>query len=275
MISSAPISRLPDPYALELNQRVWDDAPYGQMSSDGQQVFLLWKLASDLQQMSTRVLPFGRQSARRIASKRTSWSRWISGRGQVAVDRGGRGRHGRAEVGRRVLSRAPAALDGPTVCAGGNQQRDPAGRARCGHRPAAVGPATGPGGSAGNLRTIPTRRAAGASPSFSDGILVCPTSAGAVVAVDISTRSLLWGYQYPHVAAARRSGLSVYPDADAAARRAVGRRHRDDRRRARAGDPRGIGPTALPGPAHRQAGLGSAAAQRPAVHSLRRRMARR
>ena len=57
-----PDGRLPDPYAMELNQRVWDDAPYGQMSSDGQQVFLLWRLSSDLQQMSTRVLPFGRQS---------------------------------------------------------------------------------------------------------------------------------------------------------------------------------------------------------------------
>ncbi|HEX7448902.1 MAG TPA: PQQ-binding-like beta-propeller repeat protein, partial [Pirellulales bacterium] len=43
----------------------------------------------------------------------------------------------------------------------------------------------------------PLRRLAGATPSFSDGILVCPTSAGAVVAVDLTTRSLLWGYQYP------------------------------------------------------------------------------
>ncbi|HEX7377215.1 MAG TPA: PQQ-binding-like beta-propeller repeat protein [Pirellulales bacterium] len=41
------------------------------------------------------------------------------------------------------------------------------------------------------------RHAAGAMPSYSDGILVCPTSAGAVVAVDLTTRSLLWGFQYP------------------------------------------------------------------------------
>ncbi|HHK41689.1 MAG TPA: tetratricopeptide repeat protein, partial [Planctomycetaceae bacterium] len=43
----------------------------------------------------------------------------------------------------------------------------------------------------------PNRRLAGATPSFDDGILVCPTSAGACVAVDLATRSLLWGYQYP------------------------------------------------------------------------------
>ena len=41
-----------------------------------------------------------------------------------------------------------------------------------------------------------TRRLAGATPSYSDGVLVCPTSAGAVVAVDISTHFLLWGYRY-------------------------------------------------------------------------------
>ena len=41
-----------------------------------------------------------------------------------------------------------------------------------------------------------TRRLAGATPSYSDGVLVCPTSAGAVVAVDISTHFLLCGYRY-------------------------------------------------------------------------------
>ncbi len=58
--------RMPNPYALELNQRVWDDAPYGQMSSDGQQVFLLWKLASNFEQMSTRSSSFRTAGARRI-----------------------------------------------------------------------------------------------------------------------------------------------------------------------------------------------------------------
>jgi outer membrane protein assembly factor BamB len=48
-----------------------------------------------------------------------------------------------------------------------------------------------------NILQDPTRRLAGASPSYADGVLVCPTSAGGIVAVDIPTRSLLWGYQYP------------------------------------------------------------------------------
>ena len=41
------------------------------------------------------------------------------------------------------------------------------------------------------------RRLGGASPSYADGVLICPTSAGAVVALDLATRSLRWGYQYP------------------------------------------------------------------------------
>lgn len=40
------------------------------------------------------------------------------------------------------------------------------------------------------------RRLSSASPSFADGVLVCPTSAGAIVAVDISSRTLLWGFTY-------------------------------------------------------------------------------
>lgn len=41
------------------------------------------------------------------------------------------------------------------------------------------------------------RRIAGLSPSMADGILVCPTGAGAVIAVDLSTRTLRWAYRYP------------------------------------------------------------------------------
>jgi outer membrane protein assembly factor BamB len=43
----------------------------------------------------------------------------------------------------------------------------------------------------------PVRRLAGVSPSYSDGVLVCPTGAGSVVALDPSSRSLLWAYVYP------------------------------------------------------------------------------
>ncbi len=47
-----------------------------------------------------------------------------------------------------------------------------------------------------NVQQDPIRRLVGCTPSFADGVLVCPTSAGAVVAVDIVNRSLLWAYLY-------------------------------------------------------------------------------
>ncbi len=40
------------------------------------------------------------------------------------------------------------------------------------------------------------RRQAGAVPSIASGVVVCPTSAGGVVAVDLTRRSLLWAHEY-------------------------------------------------------------------------------
>ena len=53
------------------------------------------------------------------------------------------------------------------------------------------------------------RRIVGAVPTYANGVLVCPTSSGAVVAVDITSRSLLWGYQYPIRTNQRRSNRLV------------------------------------------------------------------
>ena len=47
-----------------------------------------------------------------------------------------------------------------------------------------------------SVLTAADRRWAGVSPSYDDGVLVCPTSTGAVVGVELATRSLLWGYCY-------------------------------------------------------------------------------
>ena len=40
------------------------------------------------------------------------------------------------------------------------------------------------------------RRLAGASPSESNGILICPTGLNAIVAVDLATQTLSWGFQF-------------------------------------------------------------------------------
>ncbi|MEX0642637.1 MAG: PQQ-binding-like beta-propeller repeat protein, partial [Pirellulales bacterium] len=43
----------------------------------------------------------------------------------------------------------------------------------------------------------PARRMVGAVPSYAGGILVCPTSAGAAVAIDVVKREFAWVYRYP------------------------------------------------------------------------------
>ncbi|MGB6043372.1 MAG: PQQ-binding-like beta-propeller repeat protein [Pirellulales bacterium] len=46
-------------------------------------------------------------------------------------------------------------------------------------------------------QTINQRQMSGISPSFAEGVLICPTGVGAIVGVDVTARSLLWGYEYP------------------------------------------------------------------------------
>ncbi|HBO45885.1 MAG TPA: hypothetical protein DD670_18585, partial [Planctomycetaceae bacterium] len=57
----------------------------------------------------------------------------------------------------------------------------------------------------------PTRRWASLSPSCGNGILVCPTAAGAIVAVEPGTPSLLWGYRYSRSPSASDSRGSFTP----------------------------------------------------------------
>lgn len=42
---------------------------------------------------------------------------------------------------------------------------------------------------------VQTEPEVGVSPSYSDGVLICPTSAEAFVAIDLTTRSIVWKYQ--------------------------------------------------------------------------------
>ncbi len=53
------------------------------------------------------------------------------------------------------------------------------------------------------------RRWAGVSPSYADGVLVCPTSTGAVVGIELATRSLLWGYCYEQDQNSRRNRVRI------------------------------------------------------------------
>lgn len=60
------------------------------------------------------------------------------------------------------------------------------------------------------LAQDPLRRGAGVSPSYTDGILVCPTATGAIVGVELASRSLLWGYRYGQGRNYRTNGIPVF-----------------------------------------------------------------
>jgi outer membrane protein assembly factor BamB len=65
------------------------------------------------------------------------------------------------------------------------------------------------------------RRLVGATPSYFGGVLICPTSAGAVVAVDVIERSLLWAHQYrreEHIVASRAEMISEQMASEGATR---------------------------------------------------------
>lgn len=53
------------------------------------------------------------------------------------------------------------------------------------------------------------RRLAGLSPALAEGVLICPTGAGAVVAIDLATRTLLWAHEYPQP---RQADAMVLPN---------------------------------------------------------------
>jgi len=179
----------------QYGQRIWDDATYGTLSSDGSLVFVIEELPLGVTGPNGggfivvgngRSDPSNRSITNRLAAYdiQTGKYRWWLG-GQESLGQSDtfflgpplplRGQlYVMAEIKdeMRLL-----ALDGATGNLLWSQQL------------AMV---------ESNISQDPVRRVAGVSPSYSDGVLICPTGSGCVVAVDLATRSLLWGYIYGH-----------------------------------------------------------------------------
>ena len=187
----------------ELSQRIWEDNPYGQISSDGAFIFLLEELGFAAAGNANNfgggimVLNNGIPQRNRSQERRTNQL--------VAVELKSEGkiqwRVGDADgLDERQL--AGAFFLGPPLPALGQlfALAEFNGEIRLVVLNARTGRLEWQQQLAHlDNRTIDRdtmRRLMGATPSFADGVLVCPTAAGAVVAVDAATRTLLWGYQY-------------------------------------------------------------------------------
>lgn len=204
------------PRRERLIERLWEDAAYGQVSSDGSAVYLLDELnyASDLtrQQQQQRIIAGGLQmfSSQFAETHNKLVALSLRGQGKLRWIVGGKDGEDERRLAGAFFLGAPLPILGQLyVIAEMNGEirlvvLDASnGQLQWSQQLAHVESFTV------NLNS--TRRLAGASPSFADGVMVCPTSAGAVVAVDLSTRALLWGFQYqkgtPYPAHVMRRGL--------------------------------------------------------------------
>jgi outer membrane protein assembly factor BamB len=205
---AGPRSRVDPTRSMLAQQRVWRDGTYGQLSSDGRRVFLLDPIdtlpAPGPQAAAIGVWSYGlREPPNRLVALD------LQREGAIAWAVGGRSGEDEPRLAGAFFLGAPLVADerlyalaeikGDIVLAALDLASGRLEWSQAIARPQET------------IFQDRVRRIAGATPSFADGVLVCPTSAGAVVAVDPATRSLVWGYQYPRVEsfARRRVGGRV------------------------------------------------------------------
>ncbi len=176
-------------------QRIWDDATYGTLSSDGRLVFVIeelplgtngWPNAGVIMFGGGRGDPSNRSITNRLAAYNIET-------GKIEWELGGQEGLGLSDV---FFLGPPLPLRGQLYVMA--EVKDEM-------RLLALDGATGKLLWSQQLAMVESnitqdlgRRLAGVSPSYADGVLICPTGAGCVVAVDLATRSLNWGYIYSH-----------------------------------------------------------------------------
>ncbi len=212
--SQTELDQMPQ-LALGLEQRMWDDAAYGTLSSDGERVFAVedLELLVGLSSQRTRMLAIGGgvvaaqpadTGGPKTYNRLCAYS--VPDQGKLLWSIGG--------PESDVPELQEAFFLGPPLPLGGNLYA--LAEIKGGIRLVVLDARSGAlqwtqqlADLERNILQDPFRRLAGAVPSFTDGVLVCPTSAGAVVAVDLSTRSLLWAYRYPAKSSRQRQHLMM------------------------------------------------------------------
>ena len=195
----------------QLRERIWEDSAYGQISSDGQSVFLIDGL-DFATQIRRRPLMVGPGGVRLQSNSSTTRNKLVAlslpEQGKLRWIVGGRDGEDEPKLAGAFFLGAPLPLLGELyVIAEINGEirlvvLDAVnGQLKWAQQLAHVESMT--------VNVDRTRRLSGVSPSYANGLLVCPTSAGAVVALDATSRSLLWGYQYRKQTARSRTQWRV------------------------------------------------------------------
>ncbi|MGB7327828.1 MAG: PQQ-binding-like beta-propeller repeat protein [Rubripirellula sp.] len=185
-----------------LTQRVWNDVPYGQVTSDGERVFMLDDLG-EVEMMSFSPMINLRGTRPADTSTNTLVALEMATEGKLLWRLGAGSEDG--------LSLSDAFFLGPPLPVDGRLyvMVEIAGDINL----CCLDPATGSelwrqhlvAVESGGIDTDPIRRVAGAVPTYHEGVLICPTGAGATVAVDLGDRMLRWGTMYERNAEMIRS----------------------------------------------------------------------
>lgn len=184
----------------DLSQRLWEDATYAGLTSDGESVFLVDELGytSTGPSRAALVLPGGlqRRNPRLASNVNKLVSLNLAKQGKLNWTVGGETGEDEPQLAEVFFLGAPLLADQRlyAIVEQNGELRlvvlDPqTGKLQWSQQLAHVDTMT--------ILVDSTRRLAGATPSLADGVLICPTSAASVVAVDLSQRKLLWGYRYP------------------------------------------------------------------------------
>lgn len=205
--STQPRSPISSTREQQLDVRIWKDHPYGEMSSDGNQVFLIDEIGFpsvfNNNQMQQRIFmgprggmfnnPFNQQTTNKLAAID------LNRQGALNWKIGGESGEDDPNLAGAFFLGPPLPLAGQlfTLAEFNGEVRLLCLNAKTGTLEWKQSLAMMPEGRTITLDSV--RRLAGATPSFAEGVLVCPTSGEGVAAVDLATRTLRWGYQYPRL----------------------------------------------------------------------------
>lgn len=178
-----------------LDERIWDDRLASALSSDGKRIFTIrglelgdrnQRLRSGFQGFAQQYSPIGTMTNRLAAYDLATEGKLV-----WEID----GRRARNQLSGAFFLGAPLAVDETLYVLAEIRSAVylvvlDAETGACRWRQSLVNLERGVHLNAERARAAP-------EPSFAEGILVCPTSTGAVVAVDLLTRSLAWAHLYP------------------------------------------------------------------------------
>jgi outer membrane protein assembly factor BamB/tetratricopeptide (TPR) repeat protein len=192
-----------------LQERFWEDCTFGTISSDGQNVYLLDGLAAGGAWDNVGPSVWGRGGRLRMQVQQDPLAQAkdvnklsaheLKTQGKLKWQVGGQSGEDEPQLAGAFFLGPPLPLDGKLYVLAEMSEKNEKGEIKL----CVLDAGTGHLDWSQQLAMVeqdivhdPYCRLAGCTPSFADGVLVCPTAAGAIVGVDISNHTLLWGHKY-------------------------------------------------------------------------------